>query len=63
MAADTDARAGPPVDDDDDLEALERALGEVPRGAAALGGAAVGLMMLCWLAIYIFVFLPRGSVG
>lgn len=43
--------------------ALERALAEVPRGAVALAGAAVLLLMACWLAIYLFVFLPRGSVG
>ena len=24
---------------------------------------AVGLLMLCWLALYFFVFIPRGTVG
>jgi hypothetical protein len=43
--------------------ALERALEEAPRGAVAVAGVVVGLLLLCWLAIYIFVFLPRGSVG
>lgn len=43
--------------------ALERALAETPRGALALAGIAVGLLLLAWLAIYAFVFLPRGPVS
>jgi hypothetical protein len=42
---------------------LERALAEVPRGALALAGIAAGLLLIAWLAIYLFVFLPRGSVN
>ena len=53
----------PTVDPDDDLEALEEALKEAPRGAIAVAGSAVILLMVCWLAIYLFVFLPRGTVG
>ena len=53
----------PQVDDDSDLAALEEALKEAPRGAIAVAGTAVILLMICWLAIYLFVFLPRGSVG
>ena len=52
-----------PADDDDDLAALDEARKEAPRGAIAVAGTAVILLMLCWLAIYLFVFLPRGSVG
>lgn len=52
-----------PGGEEEELAALDRALEEVPRGAIALAGTAVALMMLCWLAIYLFVFLPRGSVG
>lgn len=48
---------------DEDRLALERALQEVPRGAAALAGTAVILLMIAWLAIYVFGLLPRGSVG
>ena len=52
------------VDDpDDDLEALEEALKEAPRGAIAVAGTAVLLLMLGWFTIYLFVFLPRGTVG
>lgn len=47
----------------DEEAALEAALAEAPRGAIAVAGVAVGLLMLCWFAIYLFVFLPRGSVG
>jgi len=54
-----------PTDDDDGLspEAIDAALKQTPRGAYAIAGTAVGLLMLAWLAIYLFVFLPRGSVG
>ncbi len=38
-------------------------LAEVPKGAFAVAGIAVGLLMLSWLGIYLFVFLPRGTVG
>jgi hypothetical protein len=50
-------------DSDDDLVALERALEETPRGAVAVAGAAVALLMVGWFFLYFFVFLPRGSVG
>jgi hypothetical protein len=51
--------------DDDGLTAedLERAMRQTPRGAFAVAGVAVGLLMAAWLAIYLFVFLPRGTVG
>ncbi len=42
---------------------LADALRETPRGAFALSGAAVALLLMCWFAIYVFVFLPRGGVG
>lgn len=53
------------IAEDDGLteEALESALRETPKGAFALAGITVGLLMLAWLAMYLFVFLPRGSVG
>lgn len=46
-----------------ELERLEAAMESGPRGAIAVSGIAVGLLILCWLAIYVFVFLPRGTVG
>jgi len=57
------ASQGPVLDPDDDLEALEEALKEAPRGAIAVAGTAVLLLMLGWFTIYLFVFLPRGTVG
>jgi hypothetical protein len=50
--------ASDPVDDQD----LERVLKTVPRGAFALAGAAVGLLVLAYLALYFLVFLPRGPI-
>ena len=49
--------------DDEELRHLEQALEGGPRGAVTVSGIAVGLLLLCWLAIYAFVFLPRGTVG
>ena len=47
----------------DEANEMEAALTQVPRGALALAGTAVGLLMLAWFVIYLFVFLPRGQVG
>jgi hypothetical protein len=51
--------------DDDGLgeAALQEALKQTPKGAFALAGLTVGLLLLAWLAMYVLVFLPRGSVG
>lgn len=51
------------ADDAEELRRLDQALEVAPRGALVISAIAVGLLMLCWLAIYIFVFLPRGPVG
>ncbi len=56
-----DART--PGADGDEEARLELVMQEVPRGALVLSASAVLLMMLCWFAIYLFVFLPRGSIG
>ena len=58
MTTETEAPGG-----GDDEQALAEALREAPRGAIALAGAAVGLLMLAWIVIYACVFLPRGMVG
>jgi hypothetical protein len=54
-----------PPDDDDGLGEAEitAALRETPKGAFALAGLTVGLLMAAWVLMYLFVFLPRGSVG
>jgi len=49
--------------DDIDEAALAAVLRIVPLGAAMLAGSAVALLVLGYLAIYLFVFLPRGVVG
>ena len=49
--------------DAEEMERLEAAMEATPKGAVFVSALAVGLLLLCWLAIYIFVFLPRGTVG
>jgi hypothetical protein len=34
-----------------------------PRGALALAGLSVTIMLAIWLAFFLFVYLPRGAVG
>ncbi len=34
-----------------------------PRGALALAGLTVAILLAIWLAFFVFVFLPRGAVG
>jgi hypothetical protein len=51
-------------EDDEVSEAdLERVLRLVPRGAFVLTSLAVGILLLAWLAVYFFVFLPRGPIS
>jgi hypothetical protein len=47
----------------DELERLEAAMEATPRGAVLVSAIAVGLLLLCWFAIYLFIFLPRGTIG
>ncbi|MDB5570232.1 MAG: hypothetical protein JWN93_1415 [Hyphomicrobiales bacterium] len=51
------------MDEHADPARLEEALRETPRGAMALAGLTVVLLLVAWFAIYLFVFLPRGQVG
>ena len=53
----------PEVADQIDEAALAEVMRVVPLGAGVLAGAAVALMVLGYLAIYLFVFLARGPVG
>jgi hypothetical protein len=56
--------AGPSeVSDQVDEAALAEVMRVVPLGAGVLAGAAVALMVLGYLAIYLFIFLARGPVG
>lgn len=63
MASDDRAEAHVPGLEGDEEAALERALADVPRGTVAVAGTALALLMIGWFAIYLFVFLPRGSIG
>ena len=49
--------------DAEELERVEMALEDGPRGAVAVSLIAVGLLLIGWLGIYFLVFLPRGTVG
>ncbi|HJP70020.1 MAG TPA: hypothetical protein VJ846_14080 [Sphingomicrobium sp.] len=49
--------------DAEELERLDIALNEAPRGALILSLIAVGLLLVGWLGIYFLVFIPRGTVG
>ena len=51
------------VGDEVDQAALARVMLVVPLGAGVLAGAAVALLVLGYLAIYLLVFIPRGTVG
>jgi len=46
-----------------DEAALAQVMRVVPLGAGILAGAAVALLVIGYLAIYLLVFLPRGAVG
>jgi hypothetical protein len=64
MALAPEPGASPPEGDDGlSREALDRAMSEVPKGALALAGLTVGLLMVAYFLIYFLVFLPRGTVG
>jgi hypothetical protein len=54
-----------PFEDADQVDetALAEAMRVVPLGAGVLAGAAVALLVIGYLAVYLLVFLPRGSVG
>jgi hypothetical protein len=50
-------------DDQIDEAALADAMRTVPLGAGVLAGTAVALLVIGYLAIYLLVFLLRGTVG
>jgi hypothetical protein len=65
MSLDEASAAASPVEvaDDIDEESLADVMRLVPLGAGVLAGSAVALLVLGYLAIYLLVFLPRGTVG
>ena len=42
---------------------LDKVVALGPRGALAVAGLAVTVLLAIWFAFYLFVFLPRGAVG
>jgi hypothetical protein len=52
-----------PATDDVDEAMLNQVMRIVPLGAGVVAGSAVALLVLGYLLIYLFVFIPRGSVG
>ena len=65
IGADQPSAADAPseVADNVDESALAQVMRVVPLGAAVLAGAAVALLVLGYLAVYLLIFLPRGAVG
>ena len=65
MSLDEPSAAASPIEvaDDVDEESLAEVMRVVPLGAGVLAGSAVALLVLGYLAIYLLVFLPRGTVG
>lgn len=65
MQSDTSSAADAPFDAADDIDetALADVMRSVPLGAAVLAGTAVALLVLGYLAVYLLVFIPRGTVG
>lgn len=51
------------ANDAEEVERLEAAMDEAPKGALVVSLIAVGLLLVGWLGLYFLVFLPRGSVG
>ena len=59
----TTADAPSEIGDNVDEAALAEVMRVVPLGAGILAGAAVALLVIGYLAIYLLAFLPRGAVG
>ena len=61
MHSDEPSAADSPFEVDE--VALAAVMRHVPLGAGVLAGAAVALLVLSYLLIYLLVFIPRGTVG
>ena len=49
--------------DAEELKRVDAAMEDAPRGALLVSGIAVGLLLIGWFFIFVFIFLPRGTVG
>ncbi|PWT73216.1 MAG: hypothetical protein C5B46_05720 [Proteobacteria bacterium] len=50
------------VDDPDDVR-IAQIVASGPRGALAVAGLSVAFVVALWVAFYLFIFLPRGTIG
>ena len=51
------------ISDDVDEGALAEVMRLVPLGAGVVAGISVAMLVVGYLLIYLFVFMPRGVVG
>jgi hypothetical protein len=58
-----DIRARESVEESAEIADASATLADVPQGAFALAGTAVALLLIGWLLVYFFIFVPRGPVG
>ena len=42
---------------------LTQIVAQGPKGAIAVAGVAVAIVIAIWFAFYLFVFLPRGPIA
>jgi hypothetical protein len=65
MPSDQPSAADHPLEATDEIDAaaLAQAMRVVPLGAGVLAGVTVALLVIGYLAIYLLIFLPRGTVG
>jgi hypothetical protein len=47
----------------DEQLAIAQIVARGPRGAIVLGALSVGFVLAIWVAFYLFIFLPRGTIG
>ena len=47
----------------EELERIDSAMADSPAGAIVVSAISVGLLLVGWLILYFFVFIPRGTVG
>jgi len=46
-----------------DDAAVQKIVAQGPRGALALAGLTVALLLALWFAFFVLVYLPRGAIG
>ena len=46
-----------------DQQLVAQIVARGPRGAIVLAALSVGVVVALWVAFYLFVFLPRGTIG